>query len=390
VDVPAGDIETMHYSQVPGGVVVTVRRTGDKDPVKLKGFKGADLVNLKELCQTRYSKSLEKKDVQITGRNWGEVSVTKSSVGFTVDGKESFELNTKDIASVSLATKHEVVMEFHMDDAVKDALVEMSFYVPPSSAEWGAPDWPKDLAEDEIEITGAKNLQDAIVNVANITTDSGTPIAEFESVSLIAPRGKVAIELHASHMRLTGSAADFKISYGALQRVYLLPKPNTAQTYAVLHLDPPIRKGQTFYAFIVAQFNQNEELEIEPALDDDLKRKFPSLEDGVYEGPSGDVFVRLLKAIGGCKLTRQGQFTATEGGAAVKAANKAEVGHLFPLEKSFFYLPKPAVLLHYADVESVEFERHAGPAVATQRTFDVRISMRAGGGGAHPSRHSET
>ena len=186
---------------------------------------------------------------------------------------------------------------------------------------------------------------------------------------------------HASHMRLTGSAADFKISYGALQRVYLLPKPNTAQTYAVLHLDPPIRKGQTFYAFIVAQFNQNEELEIEPALDDDLKRKFPSLEDGVYEGPSGDVFVRLLKAIGGCKLTRQGQFTATEGGAAVKAANKAEVGHLFPLEKSFFYLPKPAVLLHYADVESVEFERHAGPAVATQRTFDVRISMRAGGGG---------
>jgi len=142
-------------------------------------------------------------------------------------------------------------------------------------------------------------------------------------------------------MRLTGSAADFKISYGALQRVYLLPKPNTAQTYAVLHLDPPIRKGQTFYAFIVAQFNQNEELEIEPALDDDLKRKFPSLEDGVYEGPSGDVFVRLLKAIGGCKLTRQGQFTATEGGAAVKAANKAEVGHLFPLEKSFFYLPKP-------------------------------------------------
>ena len=195
VDVPAGDIETMHYSQVPGGAVVTVRRTGDKDPVKLKGFKGADLVNLKELCQTRYSKSLEKKDVQITGRNWGEVSVTKSSVGFTVDGKESFELNTKDIASVSLATKHEVVMEFHMDDAVKDALVEMSFYVPPSSAEWGAPDWPKDLAEDEIEITGAKNLQDAIVNVANITTDSGTPIAEFESVSLIAPRGKVAIEL---------------------------------------------------------------------------------------------------------------------------------------------------------------------------------------------------
>ena len=55
------------------------------------------------------------------------------------------------------------------------------------------------------------------------------------------------------------------------------------------------------------------------------------------------------------------------------------MGHLFPLEKSFFYLPKPSTLLHYADVESVEFERHSGPhAAATQRTFDVAVSMRAG------------
>ena len=235
------------------------------------------------------------------------------------------------------------------------------------------------MNEDEDERTGAKNLQDAILAVADVAADTGTPIAEFESVSLIAPRGKVAVELHAQFMRLTGAAADFKINYAALQRVFLLPKPNSAQTYAVMHLDPPIRKGQTFYAHIVAQFNQNEELEIEPDADEETRAKFPNLEDGVYEGPSGDVFVRLLKAVGGCKLTRQGTFTAADGGHAVKAANKAEVGHLFPLEKSFFYLPKPSTLLHYADVESVEFERHSGPhAAATQRTFDVAVSMRAG------------
>lgn len=385
VDVPVGDIEAMSFSQVPGGVVLTVRRTGDKEAIRLKGFKGADLANLKELCQSRYGKVLEKRDAQINGRNWGEVAVTKSAVSFTVDGKDAFEVCTKDIAAVSLATKHEVVMEFHMDDVVaqssKDALVEMSFYVPPSSDKWGTEaDYVYNPDSDEAEITGAKNLQDAILDVADIATDSGTPIAEFEQVSLVAPRGKVSIELHAQYMRLTGSAADFKIQYGALQRVFLLPKPNTAQTYVVMHLDPPIRKGQTFYAFIVAQLNQNEELEIEPALDDELKSKFPNLEDGVYEGPSGDVFVRLLKAVGGCKLTRQGQFTAADGGHAVKASNKAEVGHLFPLEKSFFYLPKPAMLLHYADVDSVEFERHSGPhAAATQRTFDCAITMKGTG-----------
>ena len=385
VDVGADEIEAMTYAQVPGGVVVTVRRRGDKDAVRLKGFRGSDLAGLKDLCSAFYGVSLAKTEAQINGRNWGEVSVNKSAIGFAVDGKDAFEVATKDIAAVSLATKHEVVMEFHLDDVAqqssKDALVEMSFYVPPTSNEWGVAARTEDsnVNEDEDERTGAKNLQDAILAVADVAADTGTPIAEFESVSLIAPRGKVAVELHAQFMRLTGAAADFKINYAALQRVFLLPKPNSAQTYAVMHLDPPIRKGQTFYAHIVAQFNQNEELEIEPDADEETRAKFPNLEDGVYEGPSGDVFVRLLKALGGCKLTRQGTFTAADGGHAVKAANKAEVGHLFPLEKSFFYLPKPSTLLHYADVESVEFERHSGPhAAATQRTFDVAVSMRAG------------
>lgn len=385
VDVGADEIEAMTYAQVPGGVVVTVRRRGDKDAVRLKGFRGSDLAGLKDLCSAFYGVSLAKTEAQINGRNWGEVSVNKSAIGFAVDGKDAFEVATKDIAAVSLATKHEVVMEFHLDDVAqqssKDALVEMSFYVPPTSNEWGVVARTEDsnVNEDEDERTGAKNLQDAILAVADVAADTGTPIAEFESVSLVAPRGKVAVELHAQFMRLTGAAADFKINYAALQRVFLLPKPNSAQTYAVMHLDPPIRKGQTFYAHIVAQFNQNEELEIEPDADEETRAKFPNLEDGVYEGPSGDVFVRLLKAVGGCKLTRQGTFTAADGGHAVKAANKAEVGHLFPLEKSFFYLPKPSTLLHYADVESVEFERHSGPhAAATQRTFDVAVSMRAG------------
>lgn len=385
VDVGADEIEAMTYAQVPGGVVVTVRRRGDKDAVRLKGFRGSDLAGLKDLCSAFYGVSLAKTEAQINGRNWGEVSVNKSAIGFAVDGKDAFEVATKDIAAVSLATKHEVVMEFHLDDVAqqssKDALVEMSFYVPPTSNEWGVAARTEDsnVNEDEDERTGAKNLQDAILAVADVAADTGTPIAEFESVSLVAPRGKVAVELHAQFMRLTGAAADFKINYAALQRVFLLPKPNSAQTYAVMHLDPPIRKGQTFYAHIVAQFNQNEELEIEPDADEETRAKFPNLEDGVYEGPSGDVFVRLLKAVGGCKLTRQGTFTAADGGHAVKAANKAEVGHLFPLEKSFFYLPKPSTLLHYADVESVEFERHSGPhAAATQRTFDVAVSMRAG------------
>jgi len=384
VDVAKDDIEAMTYAAVPGGVVITIHRSDNKEAIQLKGFRGSDLAQLKDACFKKYGASLEKREAQINGRNWGEVSVTKTSVAFTVDGKDSFQVATKDIAGVSLATKHELVMEFHVDDlgarSSEDQLVEMSFYVPPTSARWGLSGKDADRVEDdeETEITGAKNLQDAVFAVANIATDAGTPIAEFDSVSLVAPRGKVAVELHPQFARLFGAAVDFKISYSSLQRVFLLPKPNASQTYAVMHLDPPIRKGQTFYAFIVAQFNQNEELEIEPNTEDVDATKFPLLESGTYEGPGGDVFVRLLKAVGGCKLTRHGQFIAADGGHAVKASNKAEVGHLFLLERSFFYLPKPATLLHYSDVDSVEFERHSGPhAAATQRTFDIAITMRA-------------
>jgi len=186
----------------------------------------------------------------------------------------------------------------------------------------------------------------------------------------------VTIGLHSSYLRLQGSTVDFKIQYGSIQRIFLLPKPNNPQVYAILHLDPPIRKGQTFYPHIVAVFNANEELEIEPALDDELRAKFDKLEE-TYDGPSSEVFVRVLKAVAGCKLTRQGTFASTDGGHAVKASYKAEVGHLFPLEKSFFYLPKPSILLHYADVDSIDFERHSGPhSTASQRTFDIVISMK--------------
>ena len=377
VDVKKDDIEAMTYVQVPGGVVINVRRAGGAEAVRLKGFRGSDLAAVKEHCAAHYGVTLTKREAQINGRNWGEVRLDGGALTFAVDGKDAFEVAAKDIAAVSLATKHEVVMEFHMDDTVsqasKDALVEMSFYVPPSSARWGV-----DPDTEDPDDTGARNLQEAILEVADVDAATGEAIAEFESVSLIAPRGKVTIELHAGFMRLSGSAADFKIQYGSIQRIFLLPKPNHPQTYAVMHLDPPIRKGQTFYPHVVAVFNANEELEIEPALDDDLKARFEKLEDS-YEGPSGEVFVRLLKAISGCKLTRQGTFTAADGGHAVKASNKAEVGHLFPLEKSFFYLPKPAMLAHYADVSSVEFERHSGPhAAATQRTFDVVVNMRSG------------
>ena len=381
VAIAKADVGEVTYSQIPGGVSLTVRSKGTAPAMRMKGFRGSDMATVKEAMKALYDVDVVKRDMQVVGRNWGQVEVDQAgAITFDVEGKRQFEISSKDVAAVAMPTKHEVMLEFHMDDAVmnasKDAMVEMSFYVPPTNKTWGVEGWGDD--DHDPDDTGAKRLSDRLMEVCDVDTATGDAIAEFDSVSLVAPRGKVGIELFANHLRLNGNAVDFKIQHSSIQRLFLLPKPTNAQTYAILHLDPPIRKGQTFYPHIVAVFNANEELEVEPLMDAALKEKLGDAVEESYDGPSSEVFIRLLKAVAGVKLTRQGTFMSPAGGHAVKASNKAEVGHLYPLEKSFFYLPKPPMLLPYAEVTEIEFERHAGAGPTTQRTFDMAVSMRNG------------
>lgn len=46
---------------------------------------------------------------------------------------------------------------------------------------------------------------------------------------------------------------DFKIRYTSIQRLFILPKANTPHTLVVVSLDPPIRKGQTYYTHVLCQ-----------------------------------------------------------------------------------------------------------------------------------------
>jgi len=46
---------------------------------------------------------------------------------------------------------------------------------------------------------------------------------------------------------------DFKIRFASIQRIFILPKSSTPHTLVVVSLDPPIRKGQTYYTHILCQ-----------------------------------------------------------------------------------------------------------------------------------------
>ena len=370
--ISSSDVSAMHWSSTPTGGVIRIR-SRDGETLVLGGVDAGGAQAACEYGAKAFGCSSGENATNVNGRNWGEIAVVGNSAVFEVDGKTQFELDGAQIAECKMAGKNEVVFQFHNDDTVteKDALVEMSFYVPPGNQMWAGNDIedPEDIA--------ANRLHAAVMSIAAAESDVGEPVAEFDSVTMVVPRGKVTIELHPAHMKMTSSTVDFKVPYSSIVRVYLLPRPHSNQSHAVIALDPPIRKGQTFYPQILAMFNDDEYLDVAPNLDADMKAKFPTLEDK-YDGQSGEVFVRVLKNMAGVKLTRQSLFTAADGGHAVRVSHKADSGFLYPLEKSFFYLPKPPKLLPYANVTEVEFERHSNAMHSAGKTFDMTINMKDG------------
>lgn len=60
----------------------------------------------------------------------------------------------------------------------------------------------------------------------------------------------------------------------------------------------------------------------------------------------------------------------------LRVSLQADDGYLYPLERAFFYVHKPPLLLLHEDVESVEFCRQGGGGAASTKTFDLAIRDR--------------
>ena len=56
----------------------------------------------------------------------------------------------------------------------------------------------------------------------------------------------------------------------------------------------------------------------------------------------------------------------------IKCSVKANEGHLYPLERSFLFLPKPVLLLHHHEITKAEFQR-VGSGIGNPRTFDFQL-----------------
>ncbi|KAH0690361.1 hypothetical protein KY290_018602 [Solanum tuberosum] len=341
----------------------------DKVPCLLKP-KGKDVASLTTYFQSSCGISPEEKQLSISGKNWGEVDLNANMLAFLVGNKQTFEISLADISQTQLQGKNDVMLEFHVDDTTganeKDSLMEISFHIPNSNTQFvGDENRPP-----------AQVFRDKIMSMADVGTGGEEAVVTFDGIAILTPRGRYNVELHLSFLRLQGQANDFKIQYSSVVRIFLLPKHNQPHTLVVITLDPPIRKGQTLYPHIVLQFETDNVVDLSLALSEDLlNTKYKERLLTGYKGLIHDIFTQILRGLSGSKVTKPGKFRSSQDGYAVKSSLKAEDGLLYPLEKSFFFLPKPPTLILHEEIDYVEFERHAA-GTANMHYFDLLIRLK--------------
>ncbi|CAN1791274.1 FACT complex subunit SSRP1, partial [Linum perenne] len=316
---------------------------------KFTGFRDQDVSSLNNYFQSNFGVTSEDKQLSVTGRNWGDVDLSGNSMlTFLVGSKQAFEVSLSDVAQTSMQGKNDVVLEFHVDDTTganeKDSLMELSFHIPSSNTQYSG---------DENR-PPAQVFREKIMSL----TDGGTGVEEavvtFESVGILTPRGRYNVELHTSFLHLQGQANDFKIQYSSVVGLFLLPKFDTEAV-----------GEQTL--------TMNEDL---------LNTKYKGKLEASYKGLIHEVFTTILRGLSSAKVTKPGTFRSCQDGYAVKSSLKAEDGLLYPLEKSFFFLPKPPTLILHEEflnsmykIDYVEFERHAAGG-SNMHYFDLLIKLK--------------
>lgn len=260
----------------------------------MHGFRESDKTTLNAHAAAHFpGAELRTGEACVKGVNWGSASVRGGALHFALApgpggaggagsaaGRPSlFRLDGADVTAVTTQGRTDVLLELGgggMGGAAGgekgDALVEVSFHVPLTSADGGPA--PAAAAAGGAEGGGdddapppAARLADALRAVCaggggGAAGGAGAePVAVFSDVAVLVPRGRMELELHPGHLRLLSSAADFRVPYASVLRLFVLPKASSPHTYAVLALDPPIRKGATHYPHLVLQFGAADEVE---------------------------------------------------------------------------------------------------------------------------------
>lgn len=310
---------------------------------------------------------------------------------FGHDGRSTFDLNLSSISQCVLPGKNlkanDVELQFHeseaMDDQAEDCLVEMRLYISGANEDQG-----EDGGDDEgvamRNRAAAEEFVETVSSKADIGDVKGSVLCEFDSSmgTFLTPRGRYALEMYGSQLRMHGPKYDYRIKYSDISRLFLLEKPDERYMAFVISLDNPIRQGQQRYQHLVLQSTRVEEsirINMEEA---DLQAKYEGALQQVMTGPLCNLIAKVFKSLTGKTVFITGKFRSGAGAKCVACAMGANEGHLYPLNKSFIFIHKPTRVIAFDDVEYVEFQRYGGGEMAgsARRSFDFFVRVKAASG----------
>lgn len=300
------------------------------------------------------------------------------------EGKVGATLPMAALTAAVQPGNNDVELQFTTDDTVNrddEALVEMRLWVPPGHAQLAAAAAEAGPTPSGELPTPAAMLQKQVMEGAGLTSVSGEVIAEFdEKVSMfLTPRGRYAIELYGTFMRMVGKTNEFKVSYSTIARISYLRRPSptsssTPRYSLVISLDDPVKHGQQRYAHLVMQVDDVPHTCTVNADAETRSKKFAGIDEKV-SGNLPKVMAIVLKSITGKKVYRPSKFKSALGHSCVKCALSSSDGLLYPLDKSFFFIHKPATFIRFSEVSFVEFQRTGQASV----TFDIHIACKSVG-----------
>lgn len=129
------------------------------------------------------------------------------------------------------------------------------------------------------------------------------------------------------------------------------------------------------------QFKRDDDIELDLNInEEDLKGQYKDKLQEHYSGPIYIVLTHLFRGLAGKKIISPSKdFISRHQQSGVKCSIKANEGHLYCMDKSFMFVPKPATYIAMDHVQMVTMSR-VGGAVSASRTFDITITLKGGAG----------
>jgi structure-specific recognition protein 1 len=129
------------------------------------------------------------------------------------------------------------------------------------------------------------------------------------------------------------------------------------------------------------QFKKEEEVTLDLNMSEEIyEAKYKGKLANHYEAPFHSVVASVFKGLSGKKISSPSKdFSSHHKQAGVKCSIKANEGHLYCMDKSFMFIPKPATYLSFDNVALITMSR-VGGNMAASRTFDITVTLKHGQG----------